>query len=120
MRVLVVDDDAFAAEMIVAVLEEASHDAVIVESGVAAVDRLAVDTTFEAVVSDMNMPFVNGLDLFAALRAEGCNLPFILLSGDDPASLLQREPRLDACIAKDGDLQHSLVSALVNVFSTRN
>ncbi len=119
MRFLVVDDDAFAAEMTAAVLEDAGYEAMIVESGVAAVEILANDPAFDGVVSDMNMPLISGLELFDALRAEGCNLPFILLSGDDPEKLRLREPRLDACIAKDCDLESTLVNAIASVLQAR-
>ncbi len=119
MRILVVDDDVFAAEMTAAVLEDAGYETVIVENGVAAVERLAADVDFSVVVSDMNMPLVSGLELFETLRAEECNLPFILLSGDDPVKLRQLEPRLDACLAKDADLESTLPAAVANVVATR-
>lgn len=120
MRLLVVDDDDFAAAMTAAVLEDGGHEAVIVECGEAALQALAAGTAFDAVISDMYMPRLSGLELFAALRAEGCTLPFILLSGDDPQALHRREPRLDACIAKDGNLEHTLAGALANLFPARN
>lgn len=120
MRVLIVDDDDFAAAMTAAVLEDGGHEAVIVDGGVAAVETLAADPAFDAVISDMNMPLISGLELFETLREGGCVLPFILLSGDDPQVLQRREPRLDACIAKDGNLEQSLASALANLCSVRS
>lgn len=119
MRILVVDDDCFSGEMTAAILEEAGYEAVMVESGVEAVERLAGDPAFDAVISDMNMPLVSGLDLFETLREEDYRLPFILLSGEDPGLLLQREPRLDACLAKDGDLEHVLPATLDRILAAR-
>lgn len=119
MRILVVDDDDFSGEMTVAILEDAGYEIVMVGSGVDAVEVLASDPGFSAVVSDMNMPFINGLDLFAALREEGCIQPFILLSGEDPDALRRREPRLDACVAKDGQLETTLLQALDRVLAAR-
>ena len=119
MRILVVDDDSFSGEMTAAILEDAGHETVMVESGVEAVELLAGDPAFGAVISDMNMPFVSGLELFAALREEGCMLPFILLSGEDPSALRQREPRLNACIAKDSDLEHVLPAELERILAAQ-
>jgi len=119
MRILVVDDDSFSGEMIASILDDAGHEAVTVGSGVEAVETLAADTGFAVVVSDMNMPFVSGLELFEVLRDEGCHLPFILLSGENPDQLRQREPRLDACIAKDGHLENALRQALDRVLAAR-
>ena len=112
MRILVVDDDSFSGEMTAAILQDAGHEAVLVESGVEAVGIPADDRRFAAVISDLNMPFLNGLELFETLCDEGCELPFILLSGEDPDPLRQREPRLTACIAKDGNLEVALRQAL--------
>ena len=67
----------------------------------------------------MNMPFVSGLELFETLRDEDCHLPFILLSGEDPDELRRREPRLDACLAKDSNLENSLRQALERVLAPR-
>ena len=114
MRILVVDDDALAAEMTAAVLEDGGCDVVTVESADLALVHLAGDAAFDAVVSDMNMPGLSGLDLFHALRGQGLDLPFILLSGDDPATLKARQPGLAACVAKDGDLETALMNAVAD------
>jgi CheY-like chemotaxis protein len=120
MRILVVDDDSFSGEMTAAILQDAGHEIVLVDNGVEAVGILADDRRFAAVISDLNMPFLSGLELFATLCDEGCTLPFILLSGEDPDSLRRSEPRLTACIAKDGNLETSLQQALERVLTTRD
>lgn len=119
MKILVVDDDEFSGDMIAAVLTDNGYETVSVDSGVAALDAVAGDPCVAAVVSDMNMPGVSGLDLFSALREKGCELPFILLSGSDPDTLRRREPRLDYCIAKDGDLEVSLPQTLARALTAR-
>ena len=116
MRILVVDDDALACEMTAAVLEEAGHKVVMADNGVAAAEML---DGIELVVSDMNMPLISGIELFRALRDEGRDLPFILLSADDPASLLAQEPRLDYCIPKDFTIETTLPAAIEEVFRRR-
>ncbi|WP_028534345.1 response regulator [Paludibacterium yongneupense] len=115
MRILVVDDDPFAAEMVAAVLEDGGCDAIVVDGAGPAQTVLNADKDFDAIVSDMNMPGQSGMELFRALRAQGSSVPFILLSADDPDVLAQREPRLDACIAKDADLETSLMVTLADV-----
>ena len=119
MRILIVDDDGFFGEMTSAILEEAGYQTVMVESGLEAVELLAGDPGFDGVISDMHMPLVSGLELFEMLREEGCNVPFILLSGENPSDLLQRQPRLDACLAKDGDLEHALPATLGRILAAR-
>ncbi|MGE5506782.1 MAG: response regulator [Actinomycetota bacterium] len=112
MRILVVDDDPMAGEMTGAVLEDAGHEVVLAENGVEAIDRLADDDAFDMVVSDMNMPLVTGIDLFRALRDQGAEIPFLLLTGDEPGPLLAEEPRLDGCLTKDFSLETTLIEAI--------
>lgn len=116
MLILVVDDDPMAGEMTAAVLEEAGHTVVLADNGVAAADRLA---GVELVVSDMNMPLISGIELFRSLRDEGVAVPFILLSGDDPAALQSQEPRLDGCLIKDFTLETALPAAIDQVTRRR-
>ena len=119
MQILVVDDDSFSGQLTTAILEDAGYETVMVENAVAAVELLASEHDFCVVISDMNMPFVDGLELFATLRDEGCLLPFILLSGEDPVPLQRREPRLDACVRKDSDLEYVLPETLKRVLAAR-
>ena len=120
MRILLVDDDSFSGEMTASILEDAEHEIVRVESGVEAIGILADDRRFAAVISDLNMPFLSGLELFETLREEGCELPFILLSGEDPDELRRCEPRLTDCLAKNGDLEAALRQALDRVLAAQD
>lgn len=119
MRILVVDDDPMAGELTAAVLEEAGHQVVNAENGVEATEMLAADAAFDLVVSDMNMPLVSGIDLFRALREQGSDVPFILLTGDDPEPLRREEPRLDGCLIKDFSLEETLAAAIADAISRR-
>lgn len=119
MKILVIDDDAMAAEMSGAVLEDLGHEVILAEDGVDAVAKLNADAGIELVISDMNMPLISGIDLFRELREQGNKLPFILLTGDAPAPLLAQEPRLDACLLKDYSLEETLPQVLAEVLARR-
>ena len=117
MRILVVDDDSLAGEMVGAVLEEMGHEAILSEDGVDAADKLNSESDIEMIISDMNMPMVSGLDLFRELREQGNTLPFILLTGDTPDVLRASEPRLDACLLKDFGLDETLPQVIRDVLA---
>lgn len=119
MRILVVDDDALAGMMTGAMLEEAGHEVVLAEDGGSALAALNGDVTIAMVVSDMNMPGQNGIELFHALRAGGGSVPFVLLTGSEPAALLALEPRLDACVAKDEAIEQVLPATVAAVAARR-
>lgn len=114
MKILIVDDDPFAGEMAAAILESAGHDCRLVEGGVEALETLA-NEAFELVISDMNMPLLSGLELFAELRERAIATPFILLSGDDPEPLRAQAPGLADCLMKDATLEDSLPNAVARL-----
>lgn len=115
MKILVVDDDAMAAELTGAVLEGLGHAVVLAQDGVDGADQLNAHPDVALIISDMNMPMVSGIDLFRELRAQGNTVPFVLLTGDDPEPLLAQEPRLDACLLKDFSLEESLPEVIASV-----
>jgi CheY-like chemotaxis protein len=115
LRILIVDDDPFAGQMVAAILEELGHATVVCENAADAAQVLSEDTAIELLVSDMNMPLISGIDLFRELRLQGCSLPFVLLSGDDPRGLIALEPRLDGCVMKDDSLETTLAMTLARL-----
>lgn len=106
--ILVVDDDAFTAELTGLVLESSGYTTVMAEGGIDALEKIAADPTVRIVVSDMNMPFINGLQLFAELRERGFDQPFVLLTGEDAAPIRLAHPDMDAVLTKDENLQEAL------------
>lgn len=106
--ILVVDDDEFTAELTGMILEAAGYGVVIAVGGMEALEKISEDTTIRMVVSDMNMPVIDGVQLFAELREQGYDQPFLLLTGDDAAPLMLAHPDMDAVLTKDENLQEAL------------
>ncbi len=71
MRLLVVDDSSTMRRIIRNTLERLGHtDVIEAEHGVEAWDKLSGDDTVKVVITDWNMPEMNGLDLVKKIRAE--------------------------------------------------
>ncbi len=66
-RVLVVDDDALVARAIVRVLH-GEHEVIAVDSGRAALARLADGSHFDLVICDLMMPELTGMDVYDELQ----------------------------------------------------
>lgn len=115
--VLVVDDDALTAELAGMVLEDAGYRVVLAEGGVDALEKLAAEPGIRLVVSDMNMPFMDGLELFQELREQGLQQPFVLLTGEAAGPLLAAHPELDAVLAKDEHLPETLPATVATLLS---
>ncbi len=82
-RILVAEDNPTNRIVIRKMLERAGHYCSLVEDGEAALDQIDQED-FDAVIVDMNMPVMNGLDATRALRVLmlGRHLPIIMLSAD--------------------------------------
>jgi len=108
VRILVVDDDLFTAELTGLLLETAGYEVAIAEGGVDAMEKIADDPCIRIVVSDMNMPLIDGVQLFTELRRQAFTQPFVLLTGSDAEPLRIAHPDIDAVMTKDEDLQETL------------
>ncbi len=117
MLILIVDDDPLAMEMTVAIVEDAGHQTLTVDNGVDALDVWAANPDIKLIISDMNMPLITGLDLYQELKQQGSQMPFILLSGDDPQAALTAEPELDASLLKDFCLPDTLMQTIKRIIT---
>ncbi len=84
-RVLVVDDNLTNRAILKNQLENWKLVAVLASSGQEALDILSKDSRFDLVLTDMQMPFMDGAELATAIRKQYPKIPVILLSsiGDE-------------------------------------
>jgi two-component system OmpR family response regulator/two-component system response regulator QseB len=82
MRVLIAEDDPLLGDALQAGLRQRGFDADWVRDGVAAELALAADP-FVAVVLDLGLPRLDGLQLLGRARARGVKLPVLVLTARD-------------------------------------
>src|SRR5258708_14894439 len=80
VRVLVVDDNEPLRRLFVRSLEEGGFEVHSAENGVQAAELLAT-SSFHVIVSDVNMPEMDGLALLRLVRERDLQVPFVLLPG---------------------------------------
>jgi two-component system chemotaxis response regulator CheY len=68
-KALVVDDSSTMRNMVSMAMEELDFEVVVAEDGVKAVDA-AENNTFDIVITDINMPNMDGIELIRHLREE--------------------------------------------------
>lgn len=81
-RVLLIDDSPFFCRLMRPLLQTAGYDVVSVESAAEAVALCRQGETFGAIISDIEMPGMNGLQLAAQIRAlpSGRHMPLLAMS----------------------------------------
>jgi len=82
MRVLVVEDDPLLGDATQAGLRQAAFTVDWVTDGAAAATRLATES-FSAVVLDLGLPRLSGLDLLRQMRRRGSRVPVLILTARD-------------------------------------
>jgi two-component system, sensor histidine kinase and response regulator len=84
-RLLIVDDNLTNRTILKNQLEQWNLTAKLAASGVEALNILATDSPFDLVLTDMQMPFMDGVRLSKNIRERHPRLPIILLSsiGDE-------------------------------------
>jgi CheY-like chemotaxis protein len=98
-RVMVVDDQFINRTILKRQLETAGVETVICRSGAEALDLLSSETGIDAVLTDHDMPDMDGLQLARAIRAAGFALPIVLLSSN-PATARDNAEGLSAVLQK--------------------
>ena len=81
-RVLIVDDEPAVCKLLALLLSEAGFDCKTAPSGAEAL-RLLENDTRDAIVCDLNMPGMTGLQLLAEVRRRSPRVAFLLATGVD-------------------------------------
>ena len=93
-KILIVDDDAHTVRVMSMWLSRHNHHVFEARNGVKALEILNRETV-DLVISDVNMPILDGIGLLVVVREElGLQMPFLMLSSrcDQAALTRKTEP----------------------------
>lgn len=99
-KVLVVDDEADVADLAEMLLSAHGIDAMVAYSAAAALDMLATHPDIDAVISDVMMPGMNGLELAERISRGYPAVKIILASGYMAPSMFNGQQLKQLFIAK--------------------
>ncbi len=80
-RILVIDDDKSARLLLDRVLTRAGHTVVIVDTGEQGLEQLARAQMFDLIITDKNLPGIDGLELLRQARTTNPKLQAIVITG---------------------------------------
>jgi CheY-like chemotaxis protein len=98
-RILAVDDEPSARLLIARVLQRAGYDVTPAASAEEAIEMLDKGRRFDLLITDKNLPRINGLELIRKARATIADLPVVLITAAPDAAAVSGE-RLEAYLAK--------------------
>lgn len=96
-RLLAVDDQKVMRELIFGVLSEEGHEVILAEDGVEALE-IAREQTVDMVLTDINMPNMNGISLVSKLRRLDSykDIPMIMLTTESSDFKKDKAKRMGA------------------------
>ena len=92
-RILLSDDQAAARDLVCRALEMDGHSVAITEEGAEALDKVKTGDGFDLLITDVEMPVMDGISLAHEAIAAAPSLRVILISGHQEQ--LQRAAGLD-------------------------
>lgn len=111
VKILVVDDDQFVREMLAVILDAGGYKVETAENGVEALDKFRSGFGSDVIISDMNMPEMNGNELIKEIRKIDEDIPIIILTGNNEISVAIEAIRSGAndYLQKDENIQDTVV-----------
>lgn len=95
-QILIVDDEARMLRVLEIMLQKMGHDISCASNGMEALQSLQ-ETPVDLVVSDLRMPGMDGIELLNQLRAQGNNVPFIIMTAHGTIQSAVESMKLGAC-----------------------
>jgi FixJ family two-component response regulator len=95
--VLIIDDDLAVRESLAMVMEAFGFRTQTAMNGIEGLEAVDAETP-SAIITDLQMPGMNGLELLTALRRTSTGIPVIVISGGDIE--MARQMRADAAFHK--------------------
>jgi signal transduction histidine kinase/ActR/RegA family two-component response regulator len=106
LRILLIDDDPMLIKSLRDVLQEDGHEVSVADGGQKGIDTFTTavkrGTPFDAVITDLGMPYVDGRKVAAAIKAASSRTPVILLTGWGKRLLAENDipPHVDRVLSK--------------------
>lgn len=86
--ILIVDDDITFRFLFKSLLESEGFDVAIASDGIKAMEKLETHD-FRMVITDFNMPEMNGLELAVKIREQHQEIPVVLVTGDELSGIVE-------------------------------
>ncbi len=116
-KILVVDDDQFVRDMLAMILDAGGYEVETAENGLEAMTKLRGGSGAEVIISDMNMPEMDGNELIGEIRKDDEDIPIIILTGNNEISVAIEAIHRGAneYLLKDENIQDTVILSVEKV-----
>lgn len=89
-KVMIVDDSKTIRQQVSFTLTKGGYEVIEAEDGQDGIEKLKANSDVAMVISDVNMPNMNGLEMVEKLKSDGSTVPVIMLTTEGASDLIQR------------------------------
>ena len=120
LKILVAEDDNFTRDVIEEILISNNYDVVTSADGLFALQKINDGNNFDLIVSDMDMPNMNGLELINNIRKDGIDISVVILTGNQEVKIAIEALKNGAndYIIKDENISDTLIMSIEQVIET--
>ena len=118
-KILIVDDDPLILSILSSILSENHYEVETAGNGNQAL--ATINDSFHLLLSDFQMPEMNGLELIKVLRKSGKDIPIVILTGNQEISVALDALKLGAneYVIKDENIAETVLTAISNALERK-
>ncbi|QKJ21997.1 response regulator [Poseidonibacter lekithochrous] len=90
LKLLFVEDEQDLLDIISGALVKLKANFLTANNGVEALERLEENSDIDAVITDINMPYMNGLEMIKNMKERGLDIPIIVMSAHTETEYLEK------------------------------
>lgn len=114
LTILLVEDDPFAQAMLEQILSDQGYQVKLARNGLEALKVFYEQNDVDLIITDMNMPEMNGLELIRRFREDNCQIPIIVLTSnlEIKTAINAIYSGANAYLIKDENIEDTFVQAI--------
>lgn len=89
-KIMIVDDSRTIRQQVSFTLTKGGYEVVEAEDGVDGIEKLSANGDVAMIISDVNMPNMDGIAMVEKMHADGVSIPIIMLTTEGAADLIER------------------------------
>lgn len=89
-KVMIVDDSRTIRQQVSFTLSKGGYDVVEAEDGVQGIQKLSENPDLSMIITDVNMPNMNGIEMVEKMTGTGTTVPIIMLTTEGAADLIDK------------------------------
>ena len=95
INIMYIEDDVLATTKLKKILEKYFNKIIIASNGEDAFEKMKSEPKIDLIISDINMPKMNGLEFLEELRKDNFDIPFIFVTARDEPDKMLKAIQLD-------------------------